>query len=116
NRYSESPSTPTKHSPIVAWVRDGLPLYGPYGYSNATNPASGVRRMVSGFVLRNGQNGTQNLAVTGRTNLPPWAVRLYNVAANQVIGPNVSATYPLGRYMEDEDYLGDLGFTKGVDF
>src|SRR5205823_3858274 len=65
--YSESTNAPSKHSPIVAWVRDGYPLYGPYGYANATNPASGVRRMVSGYVLRNGQSGTQNLTTVGRT-------------------------------------------------
>jgi hypothetical protein len=114
--YSESTNAPTKHSPIVAWVRDGYPIYGPYGYSNPTNPASGIRRMISGYVLRNGQNGTQNLSSVGRTNIPPWAVRLYNVPANQVIGPGVGTSYPLGRYMEDNDYLGDLGYTKGVDF
>ncbi len=114
--YSESTSPVTEHSPILAWVRDACPLYGPYGYANATNPASGVRRMISGYVLRNGQNGTQNLTAVGRGNIPPWALRLYNVAANQVIGPNVSAQYPLGRYMEDNDYLGDLGYTHGVDF
>jgi hypothetical protein len=114
--YAESTNAVTKHSPILAWVRDGYPIYGPYGYSNATNPASSVRRMVSGYVLRNGQYGTQNLTSLGRTNIPAWAVRLYNVAASSVIGPNVSTSYPLGRYMEDNDYLADLGYTKGVDF
>jgi hypothetical protein len=113
--YSESTNAATKHSPIVAWVRDGFPVYGPYGYSGASNSASGVRRMVSGYVLRNGQNGTQNLAAVGRTNIPAWAVRLYNVPANQS-GPTVSTMYPLGRYMEDNDYLGDLGYTRSVDF
>jgi hypothetical protein len=73
NRYSESTNTILKHSPIVAWVRDGFPIYGPYGYSNPTNPASGIRRMVSGFVVRNGQNGTTNLTTAGRTSLPQWA-------------------------------------------
>jgi hypothetical protein len=119
NRYSESTSAPTKHSPIVAWVRDGFPIYGPYGYSNPTNPASGVRRMVSGFVRRDGQNGTANLAATGRTTLPQWAARAYNRSATLAsgeYGPSVSATYPLGRYIEDNDYLGDLGRTLGVDF
>jgi hypothetical protein len=115
----ESASAPTKHSPIVAWVRDGFPIYGPYGYSNPTNPASGVRRMVSGFVIRDGQNGTTNLTTGGRHFLPQWAARAYNrsaiLAANEY-GPNVSATYPLGRYVEDNDYLGDAGFTLGVDF
>ena len=57
-----------------------------------------VRRMVSGFVIRDGNNGTQNLTAVGRTNLPAWAVRAYNVSAAQS-GPGVSTTYPLGRYI-----------------
>jgi hypothetical protein len=119
NRYSESPGQPTKHSPIVAWVRDGFPIYGPYGYSNPTNPASGIRRMISGFVLRDGQNGTTNLPVAGRTTLPAWAGRAYSrsttLGAGEY-GPAVSAQYLLGRYVEDNDYLGDLGRMQGVDF
>jgi hypothetical protein len=119
NRYTESPSAATRHSPLMAWVRDGFPIYGPYGYSNSTNPASGVRRMVSGFVRRDGQNGTTNLATAGRTTLPQWAARAYNRSATLAAseyGPNVSTTYPLGRYVEDNDYLGDLGRALGVDF
>lgn len=119
NRYTESPATPANHSPILAWVRDGFPIYGPYGYSNPTNSASGLRRMVSGFVIRNGQNGTTNLNTTGRTTLPAWAARAYNRSASLIsseYGPAVSANYPLGRYVEDNDFLGDLGKTQGVDF
>lgn len=113
--YSESTNTPTKHSPILGWVGDGFPVYGPYGYSNATNANSGVRRMISGYVLRNGSDGTSNLTANGRTTIPQWAVRAFNVSSNQS-GPNVSTTYPLGRYMEDNDYLGDHGYVQGVDF
>lgn len=117
--YSESTNTPTKHSPIVGWMNDGFPLYGPYGYSNATNLASGVRRMISGFVLRNGQYGTTNLAITGRTTIPAWAARAANrstTLASTEYGPAISTSFPLGRYTEDNDYLGDLGKTAGVDF
>ena len=120
--YSESTNAPTKHSPILGWVRDGLPIYGPYGYSNATNSASGIRRMIGGFQLRNGQNGTDNLTNTARATIPAWAQRLYNVSAAQA-GPVVSSTYPLGRYMEDYAYLADLtnsatgtNYQQGVDF
>jgi hypothetical protein len=113
--YSESTTAPTQHSPILAWTADGFPLYGPYGYSNATNPASGIRRMVSGYVIRNGQYGTSNLTANGRSTIPQWAVRLFNVSSNQT-GPAVSTSYPLGRYMEDNDYLGDHGYTQGIDF
>lgn len=113
--YSESVSAVTKHSPILGWVRDGYPIYGPYGYSSALNAGSGVRRMVSGYQLRNGNSSTDNLAATGRTTIPAWAQRMYSVGASQS-GPTVSTTYPLGRYMEDNAYLGDLGYTQGVHF
>jgi hypothetical protein len=112
--YTESTNAPTKHSPILAWTADGYPLYGPYGYSAATNANSGVRRMISGYVIRNGQFGTSNLA-NGRVTIPAWAARLFNVSSNQA-GPAVSTSYPLGRYMEDNDYLGDHGYVQGVDF
>jgi hypothetical protein len=112
--YTESTTAPTKHSPILGWVADGYPIYGPYGYSASNNAASGVRRMISGYVLRNGQFGSQNLTTLGRSYLPQWAVRLYGVASNSAAGPAVSTTYPLGRYMEDNDYLGDLGYAPGT--
>ena len=114
--YAEATNAVTNHSPLLGWAADGIPIYGPYGYSNATNSASGVRRMVSGYVIRNGLNGTSNLTAYGRLTIPPWAARLYgNINSNQT-GPSVSTSYPLGRYMEDNDYLGDLGYTQGVDF
>ncbi len=117
--YQESTSTVTKHSPILGWVRDGYPIYGPYGYSSALDATSGLRRMISGYQLRNGQNGSDTL--TTRSTIPAWAQRVYGVSASQS-GPTVSGTYPLGRYMEDYAYLGDLvksGTTKyqqGVDY
>lgn len=113
--YSESTTAVLQHSPILGWVRDGHPIYGPYGYAVAANAASGVRRMVSGFQLRNGQRGTDNLTTAGRATIPAWATRAYGVSASQS-GPAVGSTYPLGRYMEDNAYLGDLGFKQGTDF
>ncbi len=103
------------HSPILGWVRDGCPIYGPYGYSNPTDSNSGVRRMISGFVLRDGSHGADNLHATGRTTLPAWAARFYRVAPDQS-GPPVNGRYPVGRYLEDHAYLGDLGKKQGVDF
>ncbi len=114
NRYTESTTAVTKHSPILAWAADGLPVYGPYGYSSPLNANSGLRRMVSGFVLRNGSNGTTNLTSTGRATLPAWAQRIQTVTFKS--GPAVNSTYLLGHYIEDFDYLGDRGYTQGVDF
>ena len=124
--YAENISnTNLTHSPIIGWLSDGLPLYGPYGYSNPTNPASGVRRMVSGYVLRNGSYGNTNFNATGRTTLPLWAQAAqgrttltssqYGPATTYTSsGSGGNITYGLGHYAEDYDYLGDLGYTQGA--
>lgn len=115
NRYTESSSAVTRHSPIIAWAADGFPIYGPYGYSDPTSATSGVRRMVSGYTLRNGLNGTTNLTTTGRRSLPAWAAATQGRSSTLTsiqYGPAVNATYPLGRYLEDNDFLGDLGYTQ----
>ena len=117
--YAESTAAVTTHSPIIAWALDGLPVYGPYGYSSPMNATSTVRRMVTGFQKRDGTNGTTDLASTGRTTLPAWAAnggqRVVNLASSQY-GPAVSTAFPLGTFGEDYDYLGNLGKTQGVDF
>ncbi|MEN9777157.1 MAG: hypothetical protein RJB04_912, partial [Verrucomicrobiota bacterium] len=121
-KYRESTAPVTRHSPILGWVRDGFPVYGPYAFSEATNATSALRRMTSGFQLRNGQRGTDNLSTGGRSTIPAWAQRAYGVGANQS-GPAVSTQYPLGRYMEDNAFLGDLTqpttgqkFVMGIDY
>lgn len=112
NLYTESTAPVTKHSPIIAWAMDGLPVYGPYGYSNPNDAGSGVRRMISGFVLRDGSNGTTNITV--RQVLPAWAARLQGrgtmvTLAPTEYGPAVGTGFLLGHYIEDYDYRGDLG-------
>jgi hypothetical protein len=117
--YRESPVAPTKHSPILGWMHDGYPIYGPYGFVVGTNSHSGVRRMISGFVLRNGANGTDQLAQTGRRSLPAWDAREHQrspVLSAFEFGPNVNVTYPLGHYLQDYAYLGDVGRVQGRDF
>jgi len=113
NRYTEQIGGNGTHSPILAWVGDGLPLYGPYGYSDPLDPSSGIRKLVTGYQERDGSNGSTNLSSTGRTTLPQWMVRNDSsvnstaLAANRY-GPNVSNTYTLGHYLEDYAYKGDL--------
>jgi len=118
NSYTENASNP-RHSPILGWVRDGHPIYGPYGYSDPLNPHSAVRRMISGHLKRDGSHGSTRLAVTGRTTLPTWAAaaqgRPMSLTSAQ-FGPPVSSQHPLGHYLEDYDYKGDLGMTQGIDF
>ena len=136
--YTEDTSNP-HHSPILGWSFDGYPIYGPYGYTSPLDPNSGVSRMRSGFVLRNGLNGTTNISSAGRTTLPKWAAIAeglstaatyvgsgtgytngdFNLSA-ALQGPATTytstpppATYTLGRYIGDYDFLGDRGQTQG---
>ena len=40
------------HSPIVGWAFDGLPIYGPYGYSNRLDATSTIQRLRSSYTLK----------------------------------------------------------------
>lgn len=83
----------TKHSPILGYAFDGFPIYGPYAYANVNG--GGIKRMRSSYRMRN---------ITQRQNLPDGTM----LNPNQY-GPNVSATYPLGFYAEDFEYVQNLG-------
>ncbi len=117
--YTEA-TTPPQHSPILGWSFDGYPIYGPYGYSTANSANSGIRRIISGFVPRDGNFGTTNLNTVGRNSLPAWAIRSGHGnnpnAADTATGPAVSAAFPIGWYLQDFDYLGDRGYIQGTDF
>ncbi|MBL8190599.1 MAG: YHYH protein [Acidobacteria bacterium] len=104
-------TTGWKHSPILGWMFDGYPIYGPYGYSDPANPNSPIKRLKPSFRLR---------TMTQRTSLPDWALARHagisqQLSANQY-GPDVSDTFPLGRYIEDYEFvqgLGDLDVHNG---
>jgi len=97
-------AAPWTHSPILGWSLDGYPIYGPYGYSDPRNASSVVKRMKSGYRLRE---------ITRRDSLPDWALGYHpNVA--QVLpasqqGPLVNERFPLGRYVEDYEFVSGLG-------
>ena len=120
-------TTNLHHSPIIGWMFDGYPIYGPYGYASPLDATSTVKRMQSSFVLRE---------ITVRTTVPGWSAQLdggklgpaaaqtaadgtYTMTTQQqslYAGPAVSATYPLGRYGEDYAYVptaGDLDQFNG---
>jgi len=123
--YTYSEDFNSKHSPLLGWMNDGIPLYGPYGYSDAMDANSGVRRMVSGFIVRNGANGSYNTAANGRTTLPAWSARYRGRSTACTIneqGPTAAAV-AVPYFMEDYDYMGDLTnpadsqpYEQGVDF
>jgi hypothetical protein len=76
-----------QHSPLLGLAYDGFPIYGAYGYANADG-TGGIVRMKSGYQFRN---------ITTRT---AWAD-----GTDVLDGPAVNATYPLGYFREDYEFV-----------
>lgn len=55
----------SEHSPIVGWSFDGLPIYGPYGYTDRLNDSSDIKRLVSSYSLKTNPRDTYALGVGG---------------------------------------------------
>lgn len=77
----------THHSPLLGYAYDGFPVYGAYGYKN-TDGTGGIVRIKSSYQQRN---------ITTRTTSPS--------GSTVTAGPAVSATYPLGYFLEDYAYV-----------
>ncbi len=75
------------HSPLIGFSYDGFPVYGAYAYKNADG-TGGIVRMKSSFAKRS--ISTRTAYADGSTVTP---------------GPPVSATYPLGYFKEDYEYI-----------
>src|SRR5262249_4222114 len=52
-------------------------------------------------------------SITQRTSLPDWALAIHSGVSQQLTsaqsGPLVNADFPLGRYLEDYDFVDGLG-------
>ena len=80
-----------EHSPILGFAFDGNPIYGPYGYENGVDDADGIRRMESGYILRQDRNQI----------IPSGGGR--NVGSN----PPSIVEYPMGSFVEDYRFAPD---------
>jgi len=87
----------TQHSPLIGYTYDGFPIYGAYGFKNADG-TGGITRIKSGYQLRN---------ITTRTTSPTGSA----VTA----GPDVSATYFLGYFREDYEFIAHPGEADYLD-
>lgn len=76
-----------KHSPLIGFAYDGFPIYGAYGYKN-TDGTGGITRIKSGYSLRDITK--RNTHADGST------------VSN---GPDVNATYFLGYFREDYEFI-----------
>lgn len=78
---------PDEHAPLIGFAYDGYPIYGAYGFANADG-SGGVVRIQSSYQLRD---------ITERSEGPNGEV------LDQ--GPDVDATYFLGYFREDYEYV-----------
>jgi hypothetical protein len=77
----------TTHSPLIGFAYDGYPIYGAYGYANTTG-GGGITRIKSSYAL--GNISDRSLWPDG-TDVPD--------------GPAINATYFLGYFREDYQYV-----------
>ncbi len=85
----------TAHSPLLGYIFDSYPIYGPYGYSSANNSGSTVKRLQSSYWARN--ITTRDTLANGTTLTPYYT------------GPPVNSTYPIGSYLQDYKYVSGYG-------
>lgn len=98
------------HGPLIGFAADGFPIYGGFGYSNALDATSPIKRMSSSYQIRN---------ITNRTSLPDGtpAVGPTLTQMVQIPGPGQPQIQAiLGAYLEDYKYVigsGDLDQYNG---
>lgn len=84
----------TQHSDLIGYAFDGFPIYGAYAFTNADGTGP-IIRMRTSYRLR---------TITDRTTLPDGTV----LNAGQY-GPAIGGQYPLGAFLEDYEYVANLG-------
>lgn len=82
------------HSPLIGFAFDGFPLYGGYGYADPQNPGT-IKRMVPGYRQR---------SIAQRHTRPDG-----NALQASEYGPDISTQYPLGYFIEDNEFVQGLG-------
>lgn len=85
------------HSPLIGFAADGFPIYGAYGYKNADG-TGGIVRIKSSYQLR---------SITARTH--------HADGTDVADGPAVNATYPLGYFREDYEFVAHPGSEDYLD-
>lgn len=84
----------TVHSPILGYAFDGFPIYGAYAYANADGTGD-IMRMQTSYQIRQ---------IDTRNSLPDGTL-----LSEDLWGPKIGNTYPLGYYKEDYEYVAGSG-------
>jgi hypothetical protein len=85
----------SKHSPLLGYLFDSFPIYGPFGYSSPYDSSSSIKRITSSYQTRD---------IKDRTTLSNGTV-----LSSTYYGPALDSDYPLGFFLEDYEYVEGLG-------
>ena len=85
---------------MIGYSFDGFPVYGAYGYADAQNMGSAIRRMRPSWQLRN---------ITSRTTLPDGTSALGPDIGAPIQNPGSVINAVLGAYKEDYEYVAGSG-------
>ena len=102
----------------LGYALDGFPIYGPYGYSNATNNASAIKKLSSSYyagTYANGQRKTfgNGTTITSSANYGPTTTTSYQL--NHLLTSS-TVNMTSGAFLYDWVYssgLGDLNAFNG---
>jgi hypothetical protein len=92
-------NTGQHHSPLIGFAFDGFPIYGPYGYTDPASANSAIKRISSGYKVRD------DVAAGTRTTLTDGGT----VLSISQQGPAVSTSYPAGCFLQDWEYQSGYG-------
>ena len=70
---------------MIGFAFDGFPIYGPFGYTNANDATSTIKRMITSYRTR---------SITVRQTLTSG-----QALTSSQYGPDVSSTWPLGIFL-----------------
>ena len=84
------------HSPLIGYMFDGYPVYGPYGYRDSMDANSPVVRMASSYAFRN---------ITTRQTLADGTV----LQPSQYGPATTDPQYPLGCFRDDYTFVAGSG-------
>ena len=85
----------SRHSSLIGYAWDDVPIYGPYGYDVPLDSGSGVRRMETSW---------RNRSITDRSTLTTGPI-----ANPDLHGPAIDSENPLGTFAEDLEYAAGSG-------
>jgi hypothetical protein len=113
-------STTTTHSPLLGFALDGFPIYGPYGYTTATDSTSAIKKLVTSYATYDYATNKAG----ARTCWPDAASGATGACSGTAltgnnIGPSITTTYKLNTLsstmtaMASGAFLHDWVYTAG---